>query len=765
MNSNDNNPVEQMRNFMISLRTNAKLSQAEVANRSDVFGKGKVLDQRSVSRVENNPMDANTDQLLAYLNAVGADYASFTHKLNEVLGSLVKPATVEQPHSIPAKIEAVESQIQDVRDILDGEPTKYINLNKLHEQINSLSSQLKNLNRKMIIGLFGVFDAAKSTTLNSVLGTDNFLPTGFQPATSVLNLVMHESDRPASITGQVAVFNNKFKPYMIHSSEDVTEHLIDQGGPELLKKFGIHTYDEDSPNDAYMAVIFSDAEILKLVWLMDTPGDLNSSDESDTEVALSGAAVADAIVYVSAHTGFMKDSDLGYASNLLRQKPPIMESNPLAHILFIQSHCHSEIPSEAIEGVGRTAFKRLLKPFKELVFSHWHQDDAISQDSDITSEMLSDRVQPFWRENPQYLKSIRTRFLDMANHLNTNQESITDKYLDKITDSLRQLLIHEINCLEDKKRDSQERIEEVNQQDARFRQQATRIEAEFRQLISDCEINKQRDLETIEGFYQQSINVDSLERLITETYEDKKLAQSEIGNLISQRMTAKLEYVLKRSGKDVSIRIDTLLEKWQEVTPSITKPGMDTNINSTEAHFNGFDSRAAFVGGLSGLASLGAMALYVSTIASNLGAYIIIGKIAGVLASLGLVGSVTTVTSFVAAIGGPITIGIALASAIGYIVYRLAGGSWQRSLAKKVSSAVKESKANHDLAKAVENYWNATATAIDIGLKELILETNTHINHLKEEANQDFDKEQIECELKILSSANDSLPPLDIQVS
>lgn len=54
---------------------------------------------------------------------------------------------------------------------------------------------------------------------------------------------------------------------------------------------------------------------------------------------------------------------------------------------------------------------------------------------------------------------------------------------------------------------------------------------------------------------------------------------------------------------------------------------------------------------MTGLASLGAMAVLVSTIGSNLGVYILVGHVAGWLTTLGITSSVTTLTSFVAAIG------------------------------------------------------------------------------------------------------------------
>lgn len=146
------------------------------------------------------------------------------------------------------------------------------------------------------------------------------------------------------------------------------------------------------------------------------------------------------------------------------------------------------------------------------------------------------------------------------------------------------------------------------------------------------------------------------------------------------------------SGKAVSNEVEIVLAKWQKAAPNMHKMDVDTQVGVVDLDVSGFNSRAAFIGGLAGLGSLGAMSLYVSTIASNLGAYVLVGKAAGVLTALGITGSVTSVTSFVAAIGGPITIGIAIAALIGYVIYRIVGGSWQKSLAKKVADAIRKER-------------------------------------------------------------------------
>jgi hypothetical protein len=162
---------------------------------------------------------------------------------------------------------------------------------------------------------------------------------------------------------------------------------------------------------------------------------------------------------------------------------------------------------------------------------------------------------------------------------------------------------------------------------------------------------------------------------------------------------------------------------------------------------------AAFIGGFAALSSLGAMAIFVSTIASNLGAYILVGKAAGVLVSLGLVGSVTTVTSFVAAIGGPITIGLALASILGYLVFRLFSDSWQEALAKKVVKAINNEDAWEDIEATAITFWESTTQAIENGLDALKNDTEEHLAKLFEEAKENFDTTDLEIQIRMLKEA------------
>ena len=732
---------EILKDFLLTKREEAQLSQSEVAARSDVPGVGKTLDQRAVSRIEDNPLGADNLKIAGYLYAVGVDIATYYNLFNEHAyeGDKRIMETLKN-NSISQRLEDSLARLDTIKTALDNFNHEYINALGLTEKFDDLSEYIQTLNRKPIIGCFGHFDAGKSTLLNTVIH-DNLLPEKYQPATCVVNLIMHIDDRPDSINGTVAVFKKGFKPYMIHSQEAVNDYLIEQGGGEVLSRLGVHNYDEQGSNDAYIAIAFVQAEILKKVWLLDTPGDLNSTDDSDTEKALGGVELADGILFVSSHNGFLKDTDLGFAANIIRQRPPVDKDHPLAHILFIQSHCHSEIKQGDIDTVSRVTFKRIEKQLNSLIFDEWVSDGKLSclpHPSDLT-----ERTQPFWRENNIFRTSTLKRIVNMTEFLVENQLVLIDANIAATLKQANGILQSAIHNLEQKKADSKARIQEVKEQEARFREESIALKAEFEQLIQSCEERKINDIEGMTAFFEYKTSPESLEKLIRETYSDKKGAQSGVGSYVGQLLSAKLESILKSSGKLISAEVDSLLSRWQKAIPVAFADSQGTSKVDDLGSLSAFDVRAVFIGGFAGLASLGAMALYVSTIASNLGAYILVGKVAGVLVSLGLVGHVTTVTSFVAAIGGPITIGIVIASIIGLCVYKLFGRSWEKSLAKKVSEAVQAGEVEGKLYKTIKEYWANTKKAIESGFKELESQTEKYIADLNEDAERNYDHEKI----------------------
>lgn len=743
---------EQLKAFLIAKRDEAGLSQSDVAARSEVFGMGRLLDQRAVSRIEQAPLSSDALKIAAYMTAVGCTPTDYFNELSRLtIQEETDPNMATTQHSgIHEKLAQAHARLEQAQAIIAAAKDTYIGSLQLGETFERSHALLNGLQRKPVIGCFGHFDAGKSTLLNTLI-SESVLPTKYQPATSVINLLMHTSDRPTALVGNVAVFSKGFMPHMIHDAALVEQHLIEQGDGELLRRYGMHQHDNEQAQQAYVAVVFSAADILNQVWLLDTPGQLGDGDDSDTDKALAGVELTDGIVFMSNHTGFLKDSDLGFAANVIRARPPAKGSDSLEHLLFVQSHCHGEIPAADVDGVGLSAFRRVKRQLDNMIFGAWMEEQHI--DTLPSAEQLAARVQPFWRENDLYRSATLRRVRDMAAQLTASYDAIVDQRIAQTMEQMVAALQTAVDQLAFRKEDTIKRVKEVEEQEARFRGEAGELVAKFQALIASCPQRKKHDLESIGNYYRVQASAESIEKLIHDTYTDKKEAQGEVVNYLSQLFTAKLESVLKTSGRSISAEVESLLQRWQTAAPVMAAGTASAPGANLEMDLSAFNSRAAFVGGMAGLGSLGAMSLYVGTIASNLGAYLMVGKAAGVMASLGMVGSVTSVTSFVAAIGGPITIGIAIAAAIGYMFYRLLGGSWQKSLAGKVADGLRENKLLSRLEQPVDAFWASTEQAMGAGLKELIQQTDEHIDGLKRDAAMAYDPAQLDQSVHTVTAA------------
>ena len=745
-----------LRDFLVRKRELAELSQSDVAARSEIYGMGKTLDQRTVSRIEWQPINADAIKIAGYLSAVGVPPQQYYDLLAELTykkdGQLM---TLEKRNNISEQLSVTLGNVAEVRLIVKDLTYGPLRQLKLDDSFDEVEIFLRSLKKKPVIGFFGHFDVGKSTLVNTIIG-QNVLPTRYTPTTSLVNLVVHVEDRPSSISGTVAVFRKDFNPYMMHDSVHVAQHLIEEGDTSLLNRLGVHNYDENIANDAYVAVVFSTTDILRHIWLLDTPGDLNSTDDSDTKKALGSVELADGIVFISSHAGFFKESDLGIAVNVIRLRPPVRPDEITNHLLFVQSHCHSEISTEEVLQVGRLTFKRIKRQLDDLLFNPWKDDGYIK--SVPQEEELIARVQPFWRENEDFRSQTLIEINHMAEYLVTHYEKVVANDIEGVLGQLRGILSNAIDVLEVSKRSAAERIDEIEKQIERFNKESQELVIQFEKLIGSCRSRNFSDLRLMSDYFKEKTSEEGLTEIIEQTYDDKKVAQAQIGDYIGQLLAIKIESILKKSGESISYEVEELLKQWQRSTPSIQKAKVKAGGVGDIDNVSAFDSNAAFTSGLIGLGALGAMSLYVSsTIASNLGAYILIGHVAGWLTSLGLVGSVTTVTSFVAAIGGPITIGIGLAAVISGLAYRLIGGSWQIRLAKQVAAQIRKKNVSGRVEKPINDFWDSTEKAISAGLREMRTRTERHIDSLREDASKEYDISKLDGHIRTVQEAVHSL--------
>ena len=486
---------EALRDFLVRKRELSGLSQSDVAARSEIYGMGKTLDQRTVSRIERHPMSADFIKIAGYLSAIGIPPQQYYDLLAELTyGGDDDLMALGKKNNIPEQITAALDRVGDARSIAGDIAFGPLNQLKLDNSFKQLKEFLKSLKKKPVIGFFGHFDAGKSTLVNTVINQST-LPARYTPTTSLISLIAHTEDRPSSLSAAAAVFRKGFNPYMMHNSDHVKDHLVEEGDISLLSRLGVHSHDETVARDAHIAMVFSDADILRSVWLLDTPGDLDDMDGGDVKKTLGGVELADGIVFLSSHMGFLNASNLGTAVNVIRLCPPAETGEVTTHMLFVQSHCHLEISTKEISDVRDLAVRRIKGKLDELLFKPWKEDGYIGSLPD--EDQIIQRVQPFWRENQNLRTQTLIKINNMSEHLVASHEKVMAENIEGALSRLGEVLLNAVDVLEIRKKAADEVIREIEAQIAFFRKESENLVRRFEVLIGSCRSRKLSDIKSM----------------------------------------------------------------------------------------------------------------------------------------------------------------------------------------------------------------------------------------------------------------------------
>ena len=183
--------------------------------------------------------------------------------------------------------------------------------------------------------------------------------------------------------------------------------------------------------------------------------------------------------------------------------------------------------------------------------------------------------------------------------------------------------------------------------------------------------------------------------------------------------------------RDLLDEIKGLIDSFMQGIRKITK------FPETEAHGIGvsipFDAKGAFLGGLAGASTLGALGAWAATL-GNLGGYIIVAKGVSALSALGISfsGGAAGAATLVSALGGPITLGIGVALAVGAFFSWLFGDSWERRLAKKIKNVFEEKENITKIEDNIKSFWEETRLAFKQGADNLDRQYKNHIKDMKD---------------------------------
>ena len=520
---------------------------------------------------------------------------------------------------------------------------------------------------------------------------------------------------------------------------------IQSGSFDVLQKYGVHGENEDIA--AHAAVVYINSPLLKSCNLIDLPGFSDQPDEvsKDVEKANSAAQIADIVIYASPAKGHINGQDMLRLSNLLSLLPaPENECKnfpTLGNLFIVATHADPSISNEQLQKIPSGAARRLYKQLNEGVLKN--RRELINRD--ISQQDLQSRFFTFWAERPDRCQSLFNDFTKLVGEflpqtvisrvereINAIKEANIDKCakgieayqktLDDIDSRRKQLASLEENE-ETRKKETQEKRDNVLK------------------LIT----NFKKDTHTsFKEYTNKILTVDAVEGIIRNQYDDQKEAKEGISGYLIGKIQHELEKTIKLNSDKLTPAIEDFLGSYQEALLKI--PNFDISMEIP------FDTKGAFLGGLAGLGSYGALAVWAASL-GNLGGYILVAQLVSLLSALGISigGGTAAVIAFVATIGGPIVLGIGIAAALASLAWSLFGESWQKRLAKQTVKYFEEQNIIDKFANGIDEFWQDTTKSFNQGADAVEKSWQQYIDHLREITSPDMDsKERIEKIIKIL---------------
>jgi len=617
---------------------------------------------------------------------------------------------------------------------------------------NDLKEQVKQYYQKPNVVLTGAFDSGKSYLANTLLGK-KVLPTGYQPATRVITIVCHVESRPEWFDGNVGIIDEKFWQdekgqlnfdfLYLENRERCRKHFLQFGSFDILEKYGVHQYDDsddDSNDNGHTAIVYVDAPLLKACNLIDLPGYSDKQDEvsKDVEKANSATKIANVLLYASPAKGHINGQDMERLRNLLRLLPtPENECKDfptLGNFFIVATHADPSIPDDELPKILNKASARLYKELNETAIEFRRKLTK----GDITKEDVQKRFFTFWSERPDRCQSLfddltqllcqtlpKTVICRIDREINAVKYDNEQKYADSI---------EQYETTVTKIEGYRKELEKAEKNEPERQREMREKRGKVSKLIKDLEKDTRQSFQT---YATKKIDVDSIEQMIRQRYDQKKEAQEYAPGYLVDLLQSHVENRISVNSEKLKAEIDAFLEKY----PVPKLPNKDGTVVSIP-----FDTKGAFLGGIAGLGAYGALAAWAAGL-GNLGSYILVAKLVSLLSALGISigGGTAAVISFVAAIGGPIVLGIGLAAGLASLIWNLFGEAWQKRLAKEIHQHFKKQGVVDEFLGGIDQYWQDTATAFEKGVDAVEAKCKQYLKHLHEITSTDTQsKERIE---------------------
>lgn len=709
-------------------------------------GDDKHFNVDMVIRMEKDPDKISLDVLSVIIQVFGV---TFDQLLNPVIPRL------KVPH-----VNNTWMRVQAIKDKLKTSIDDFMKTPRDSAQICAVEN-LEDLSeiatRKAKIACIGRPDSGKSRTLNTLLGKD-ILPTNWTPTTSAFILLKHIGDRP-EFAGNDTVFVFKDQDMENMRPDDLMDELffdswcMAKGDYELIKQYGTH--DDDGDEELVGAIIvYVDSNILENCDLIDLPGfnpqavlekkDPDAAevddiyDSRDSMLSARASQQADGFIYLSIANSFLYGDDLAMAQSIVKSLPMIEKKGgneipPLGNLFFVASqaltvdHGDEDKLGEILDKAAKRVWA-MVEEHPAIQGRHEQTGYEYTQNTlrsrFFTSEMDAQRLtDKFYDDLATFVEQLplvqEKKLVDEVDLLCKAQAA---RFLDALNQYKMILENHEemVKKLEDLEANEAARS-------ADFRQRVYRVS----DIISDMKRGCEKACAEI---FESVINSKHIVAVVdAHGLKKNKKDLQELVALLNAELENKLTAVLAKKSDLLKSDIDEFIKECQ-----ITFTKSTTTAPEAGSIPFAFNVGRAFAGGLSGLATFGALAAWAAT-CGNLGGYVLVAKAVSLLASLGIhVGGTAAVISAVSAIGGPVVLGIAIAVIAALTSILALGGTWKKMVGSKLVKQYQSKNVLKSLVTASDKFWDETMTAFRAGAEQIEKDWKAQMDDYRDKI-QNFD--------------------------
>lgn len=574
------------------------------------------------------------------------------------------------------------------------------------KKIKDLTVLVNRMARKPRVALVGRSDVGKSTLINALMDS-NVLPQEWTPTTSIIIYVKHVDDRPEFCKKNVMIFKSDSKGALwddtrLDEEGYTTSLCIAEGDYPLLREYGARQGKKFNQTSASSAVVFINSSILKNCDFIDLPG-YGTSDREEDDSMLASVKEIDVLLYLSIANGFMRGEDINWLQQEMINLAPITLNSdklkPLSNLYIIASQAHT------IQYGSHEQLKLILTKAAERFESTLSKDYWRNLCQNATPADFRKRFFTFDTDQENLRKDFENDFKNLL--------TLLPKL---ILSNLKKMTADFLGNTEKEIKASKSQFEKILKNRAEQRKAHRKASDEAPCKLSELESQKAHIVSLIDSVYQRDgiiaftqaynriMTKESIVSIIKKNgwknkSEDKKAICSKISNLLNE------EYLnaIKGHSEEFSDCVNSLLNNFENKISE--EPIKELNVGS------GFDVKGTFAGGLAGVATYGALAMWAASL-GNLGAYILVAKGVSILAAMGIsIGGTAAGISAISLIGGPVVIAIGIAALIALAISLIFGSSWEERFAKNIIKEYDKKDGLGQFKKTIEKYWTDTKSA------------------------------------------------------